>query len=63
MQNRDVSKPTWRRKSAPVTPQPDHRVVLARRLEVLSGAELQHGHVAAAERLAWQAAALREAGQ
>ncbi len=36
---------------------------LARRLEVLADCELQHGHVAAAERLAWRAAELRGGGQ
>ncbi len=33
---------------------------LARRFDLEAGIELAHGHVAAAERLAWQAAALRE---
>lgn len=41
----------------------DHCAILARRLDILAGCELQHGHVAAAERLAWRAAALREAGR
>ena len=51
-----------RRKSAPaVTPALDHRAIAARRLEVLAGCELQHGHVSAAERLAWRAAELRDA--
>ena len=52
--------PRRRPKAAPVTPQPDHRAILARRLEVLADCELQHGHVAAAERLSWRAMALRE---
>lgn len=40
----------------------DHRVSLARRLDVLAGCELQHGHHLAAEHLARRAAALREVG-
>ena len=53
-----------RRKPAPsVTTAHDHKAILARRLEVLAGCELQHGHHAAAERLAWRAAALREAAR
>lgn len=40
-----------------------NQAILARRLEILAGCELQHGHHAAAERLAWRAAALREAGR
>jgi hypothetical protein len=36
---------------------------LARRFDLEAGIELAHGHVAAAERLAWRAAALREAAQ
>lgn len=54
-----------RRPAAPatVTPKPDPRAVLVRRLEVLAGCELQHGFHAAAERLAWRAAALREAAR
>ena len=51
-----------RRKLAPL-PQPDHRAILVRRLEILADCELQHGHHAAAERLAWRAAALRETGR
>ena len=57
-------KPTHRRKAAQAaSPTLDHRAILARRLEVLAGCELQHGHHAAAERLAWRAAALREAAR
>lgn len=41
----------------------DHRAILAQRLDMLAGAELQHGHHAAAERLAWRAAALRQDAQ
>jgi len=41
----------------------DHRAILARRLDMLAGCELQHGHHAAAEHLARQAAAVREAAQ
>lgn len=48
-----------RRKQAP-SPSPDHQAILARRLDQLADAELQHGHHLAAERLAWRAAALRE---
>ena len=52
-----------RREPAPaINTSNDHRAILARRLEILAGCELQHGHHAAAERLAWRAAALREAG-
>jgi hypothetical protein len=36
------------------------RLTLARRLDLLAGIELQHGHPAVAERLAWQAAEMRE---
>ncbi len=49
-----------RRPAPAATSTHDHRAILARRLEVLAGCELQHGHHAAAERLAWRAAALRE---
>lgn len=62
MQSKSLPLPTRRPSRAqPMPTLPDHRTILARRLEVLSGAELQHGHHAAAERLAWRAAALREA--
>ncbi len=37
----------------------EHRAILARRLDMLAGCELQHGHHVAAERLAQQAAELR----
>lgn len=50
-----------RRTPAPTITAGDHRVILARRLDVLADAELQHGHHATAERLAWRAAALRQA--
>ena len=50
-----------RRKPAPAaTPTNDHRARAAM-LDRLADAELQHGHIQAAERLAWRAAALREA--
>lgn len=52
-----------RRTPAPTISAADHRAILARRLDVLADAELQHGHHAAAERLAWQAAALRQGAQ
>lgn len=55
--------PKPRRPTPAATPTHDHRAILARRLEVLAGCELQHGHHAAAEHLAWRAAALREAGR
>ena len=58
-----ITKPKNRRKAATPAVHQDHRAILARRLEVLAGCELQHGHVAAAERLAWRAAALREASR
>lgn len=38
----------------------DHRAILARRLDLIAGIELQHGHHRQAERLAWRAAELRE---
>ena len=41
----------------------DHRAILARRLDILAGCELQHGHHLAAEHLAQRAQALREAGR
>ena len=41
----------------------DHRAILARRLDMLAGCELQHGHHLAAEHLAQRAQALREAGR
>lgn len=44
------------------TRQADPRVVLARRLDMLAGAELQHGHHHFAEHLARRAQALRDAG-
>lgn len=55
-------RPNRRRKqAATVTPAvTDHRVILARRLDVLAGCELQHGHHHAAEHLARRAQALRE---
>ena len=58
-----TTTPKRRRKPSRTTPTPDHRAILARRLDVLAGAELQHGHHHAAERLAWRAAALREASR
>lgn len=55
-------RPTRRRKSVQtVTSTVDHRAVLARRLDMLAGCELQHGHHLAAEHLARRAQALREA--
>lgn len=41
----------------------NYKAARAAMLDRLADAELQHGHVAAAERLAWRAAALREAAQ
>ena len=57
-------RPNRRRKlAAPVTPiAVDHRAILARRLDLLAGCELQHGHHHAAEHLARKAQALRERG-
>ena len=49
-----------RPKTAPVAPQPDHRAILARRLDLQADCLLQAGHRAAAEVLAWRAAELRE---
>ena len=51
-----------RRKLAPLPPA-DHRAAPARLLDRQADAELQHGHIAAAEILAWRAAALREMAQ
>jgi hypothetical protein len=53
-------KPKHRPKAAPTTlPQPDHRAILARRLDLIADCELQHGHTVRAEYLARQAAELR----
>jgi predicted TIM-barrel enzyme len=55
--------PKKRRKpGANATTTVDHRITLAMRLDMLADCELQHGHHLAAERLALQAQALREAG-
>jgi len=51
--------PTSRLKATP-TSLPDLRQARAAVLDRLADAELQHGHVAAAEQLAHRAAALRE---
>ena len=58
-----ITTPKRRKVTRNITPTLDHRAILARRLEVLAGCELQHGHHAAAELLAHRAAALREAAQ
>lgn len=50
---------TRRTKSAPPVQGLDLRLILARRLDLLAGCELQHGHAAAAEHLAHRAAELR----
>lgn len=56
-------KPTRRpSRMPPVSAHLDHRARAAM-LDRLADAELQHGHIAAAEVLAWRAATLREAGQ
>lgn len=57
------SKPKRRRKAPPSAIQYNHRVARAAMLDRLADAELQHGHHAAAERLAWRASALREAAR
>ncbi len=62
MRNSLNTKTIKRPKLAPLPP-PDHRAALARLLDRQADAELQHGHIAAAEVLAWRAAALRESGQ
>jgi hypothetical protein len=48
--------------STPKLPVPSELIAyaLARSVDCRADMELQHGHVANAERLAWQAAALRE---
>ncbi len=51
--------PPKRRKPAP-SPAPDHRVILAARLDRVADFELHLGHHLAAEQLAWRAAKLRE---
>lgn len=38
----------------------DHRAILARPLDLMTYAELRHGHHAAPERLSWQAREMRE---
>ena len=55
-------RPRRRRKPAASVPAAvDHRVILARRLDLWANCELQHGHHGAAEHLARRAEALREA--
>ena len=49
--------PKRRRKVAAATATPADRAAV---LDRLADAELQHGHLAAAEHLAWRAATLRE---
>ncbi len=51
------------RRPAPAATHPDPRAARAAMLDRLADAELQQGHIAAAEVLAWRAAALREAAQ
>jgi hypothetical protein len=53
------SMPKRRRKAPPSASQYNHRTARAAMLDRLADAELQHGHHAAAERLAWRAAELR----
>lgn len=54
--------PKRRLKAAPVrVVQPDHRIVLARRLALAADLHLQQGYTRMAEYLANQAAELREA--
>lgn len=55
--------PTRRPKTAPAITLPDPRPARATMLDRLADCELQAGHHATAERLAWQAAALREAAR
>lgn len=49
-----------RREAAPVVTHQDHRAILARRLDLMAGIELQQGHHLAAEHLARRAAEMRE---
>lgn len=62
-----TNTPTKRRKAAPATPitlaPSPVRAVLPAMLDLLADLHLQQGFPAAAERLAWRAAALREAAQ
>ena len=57
------STPKRRKPTPAATPIHDHKAILARRLDLLADCELQAGHHGAAVRLAWRAAALREAAQ
>ena len=57
------NRPTRRRKPAQTIPTPNTRAIIARRLDMMAGIELQHGHHLAAERLAWRAEEMREAGR
>ena len=60
----DKSKPTRRRlKNAPILSLPDRRTIEARRLDLEADCLLQAGYRAAAEVLAWRAAALRESAR
>jgi hypothetical protein len=56
-----AKKSIQRRKASRSMATQYHRTILARRLDMLADFELQAGHHAAAERLAWRAAELREA--
>lgn len=55
-----MKKSTIRRNATHRPTPTDHRVTLARRLDLLADVELQHGHHHQAERLAHAAAELRE---
>lgn len=63
MQSKPYPSPKRRRRKAPPSvAQHSFRTAHAAMLDRLADAELQHGHVQAAEHLAHRAAALRERG-
>ena len=55
------TKPKRRKTPTTISCNPDRQAILARRLDLLAGCELQHGHHLAAERLARLADDLRAA--
>ncbi len=62
MQSKPYPSPKRRRRKAPPSvAQYNFRAIRAAMLDRLADAELQHGHIQAAERLAHRAAEMREA--